>query len=476
MKQAQIYYFIFDLFSFVFIYFVPLFANGLQMKIDIKHLKTDVHFETSLSLILDIRRAKDNGLYPIKYRVIHQRKIVYYLCNYEASFANWNELHNVPHFDGKLTKEKRALKEKYESLICGYEKINLVIKDLYKENGFTFDLLNKRLSKGTIDNVLDMFNEKVIRLKKDGKIGTSEWYYYASQQLLKYINDDKILNRKKTKKEQDEKPKYEKTIIKFSQVTPDWLRKYEKWLLECEKSYTSISMFIRALQAIFNDAKANGIITSLQYPFGKGKYERPEGEGRKLALTLIQISQLIKHPLQTETEKRCRDLWFFSYLANGINIGDLLRLKYSDIHDGEISYYRAKTIAKSKLKKTIDVIFLPEMQTIIDRWGNRAHNPENYIFPFFNDARTPEDEKRITKNVIKLMNTQLQRIAKDIGLPEISTYSARHSFATVLKRSGANIAFISESLGHSDLKTTENYLASFEKEERIKNANLLTQF
>ena len=58
----------------------------------------------------------------------------------------------------------------------------------------------------------------------------------------------------------------------------------------------------------------------------------------------------------------------------------------------------------------------------------------------------------------------------------ISTYTARHSFASVLKRSGANIAYISESLGHSDLKTTENYLASFEKEERVKNAAFLTNF
>ncbi len=58
----------------------------------------------------------------------------------------------------------------------------------------------------------------------------------------------------------------------------------------------------------------------------------------------------------------------------------------------------------------------------------------------------------------------------------ITFHVARHSFATVLKRSGANISYISESLGHSDLKTTEAYLASFEKEERQKNASLLTQF
>ena len=62
-----------------------------------------------------------------------------------------------------------------------------------------------------------------------------------------------------------------------------------------------------------------------------------------------------------------------------------------------------------------------------------------------------------------------------LSISRISTYTARHSYASVLKRSGTNIAYISEILGHSDLKTTENYLASFEKEERIKNAALLTQ-
>lgn len=67
-------------------------------------------------------------------------------------------------------------------------------------------------------------------------------------------------------------------------------------------------------------------------------------------------------------------------------------------------------------------------------------------------------------------------IGKQLGFGKVTTYTARHSFATVLKRSGANIAYISESLGHSDLKTTEAYLASFEKEERQKNAILLTNF
>ena len=70
----------------------------------------------------------------------------------------------------------------------------------------------------------------------------------------------------------------------------------------------------------------------------------------------------------------------------------------------------------------------------------------------------------------------MAEISKELKYDNISTYTARHSYATVLKRSGANIAFISESLGHSDLRTTENYLASFEQEERAKNALKLTEF
>ena len=70
----------------------------------------------------------------------------------------------------------------------------------------------------------------------------------------------------------------------------------------------------------------------------------------------------------------------------------------------------------------------------------------------------------------------MHAIGQALGFRIISTYTARHSFATVLKRAGANIAYISESLGHQDLRTTENYLARFEREERIKNAELLTKF
>jgi integrase len=115
------------------------------------------------------------------------------------------------------------------------------------------------------------------------------------------------------------------------------------------------------------------------------------------------------------------------------------------------------------------------MQQIMARWGNK-NKASSYIFPYLNDANTDAKKNNIIAAIIKRINKHTKRISATLGLPNITTYTARHTFATVLKRSGANIAYISEALGHSDLKTTENYLASFETEERKKNALLLTNF
>jgi integrase len=270
--------------------------------------------------------------------------------------------------------------------------------------------------------------------------------------------------------------KYAGAKITFDSITVDWLKKYEKAMLNEGKSYTTISMYIRSMRALFNEAMVAGVIKESQYPFGKGKYEVPTGKGRKMALTLQQIKQIIIYTDEAEATGHYRDLWFFSYLCNGININDMLKLKYANIDNDEIHFYRSKTLHTSKEKKEIEALLTPEMKQIIERWGNPDKSPNSYVFPFLTGDETPIEQKKRIQDVTRRINKHMKKIGDSLGISGISTYTARHSFATVLKRSGANIAYISDSLGHSDLKTTENYLASFEKEERVKNASLLTNF
>ena len=143
-------------------------------------------------------------------------------------------------------------------------------------------------------------------------------------------------------------------------------------------------------------------------------------------------------------------------------------LKYCDIQNGRIYYTRGKTgkIMNCKLNE--------EAEKIISKY-DRESTTEDYIFPILN-RNIHNTERQILNRVHKVLghiNACLQQLSKELGLQiPLTTYVARHTYATVLKRSGVNIALISESLGHSDISTTQIYLDSFENsqiDEAMKN-------
>ncbi|MBK7628097.1 MAG: site-specific integrase [Bacteroidales bacterium] len=424
-----------------------------------------------LSVFFDTRRAKNVAeneevterdlRYPVKYRIFSTADQTYYFhpSGIDLTIDDWKR---IP------TARKKELIETRELIQAGFDKIKLHIKELAKGEGFSIAGLEKRLSRGRKDSILTAFYSKIDELTKTKQIGTASTYQCAINSIMKFTNKD----------------------LKFSDITIDWLKRYEAYLrterteitAEGEsktikaKSITTVKFYMGCIRSIMSEGKEDKIILESQYPFGKGKYEIKSGDGRKMALTLAQIKAVLDYELTTDIEKRSRDLWFFSYLCNGININDLCRLKYKDIAGGEIHFYRQKTIRTTKNQKAIAATLVPQMIEIIKKWGSKDKKPDSYIFPFLSSGLDPKTEKMIIQNCTRLINKKMAAISKALNYDNISTYTARHSYATVLKRSGANIAFISESLGHSDLRTTENYLASFEQEERAKNASKLTDF
>ena len=254
-----------------------------------------------------------------------------------------------------------------------------------------------------------------------------------------------------------------------------WLVRYAAFLQSEGKKQTTIAIHLRHLRAILNEARRQGIVKEAQYPFGRGRFEIQEGEGRKMALTLEQIGQIARYDDGSEATAKYRDYWLFLYLCNGINVADFVRLRYRDIVNGEICFVRQKTARTTRTRKEIRIVVTDRMLAIIDRWGNPPA-PDRFIFPVLDGSEDAMRRKLKTQYLTRAINKRMATIGEALGIGNISTYTACHSFATVLKRAGANIAYISESLGHNDLKTTENYLASFEREERVKNAELLTKF
>jgi len=388
--------------------------------------------------------------YPVKYRIFFNGRYYFHTSGIDLTEEEWRAM---------PTTKKRDLIDNRDLIYSGFEKIKGIIKELAKGEGFSPDSFHKRLSRGRKNSILAAFENKIAKLKRHGQIGTASTYECAINSIRAYDGRD----------------------LKFSDITIDWIEGYEDDLLKevtikgktIQKSVTTAKFYLGCLRAVMNEAREEKIINDGQYPFGKGKFEIRSATGRKMALTLQQIKAVLDYPLLTETEERSRDLWYFSYLCNGINFGDMLKLKYKDIAGGEIHFVRQKTIRTTKKQKEISAALLPQMEEIIKRWGNPSKRPTDHIFPFLSPGLDPIVEKRIIQNVIRLTNKKMAAISKALGLDPISTYTARHSYATVLKRSGANISFISESLGHTDLKTTENYLAHFEQDQRRKEAEKL---
>lgn len=354
----------------------------------------------------------------------------------------------------KLPSSKvRALIETRESIHNSFDIVRDAVEALASDGAFSFDNLNARLKKATTDTVNTAFRAKIDDLRANDRVGNMMVYDTILKGIERFAGDK----------------------VQYQSITVDWLRKYEKFLLSENKSHTTIGIHMRTIRAILNDARRHGIIREAAYPFGRDKYEIKTTEARKMALTLDQIGMIARYEDGSSATAKYRDYWMFLYLSNGMNMADFVKLKYSNIETGEIFFVRQKTERTTKTRKEVRVVITEPVQRIIDTWGNPPQR-DNYIFPVLNGKEDALAAKHKTQYLTRAINRRMADIGERLGIGNISTYTARHSFATVLKRSGANIAYISESLGHSDLATTENYLASFEKEERQKNAELLTKF
>lgn len=399
------------------------------------------------SIILDTRRAKQDGTFPVKLRVTHQRKQKYFAIGISLSQVDFNKVQGE-----KPRGEFKELKVKLASLEAR------ALKVIEKLPEFSFEAFEKRFleKRQSGQDVYSFYVRYIDNLQREGRAGTASSYQTS-------LNSLKLFHSKK---------------LSFQKVTPDFLMAYERWMLGRGNSSTSVGIYLRSLRALFNLAIEEGVIDKKDYPFGKRKYQIPAGRNIKKALRLDDIQKIFIYEPGSEPEAKSRDLWLFSYLCNGINVKDIARLQYRNIEGDKITFIRAKTerTAKKNLKPVV-AILTPEAQEIIERWGSSPRNPETYVFGILSEGVTPERELKLVQQAVKNINRYIKRIAAAVGIEkEVTTYTARHSFSTILKRSGAPMEFISESLGHQDLKTTEHYLDSFEDDVKKQYAKFLTSF
>ena len=157
---------------------------------------------------------------------------------------------------------------------------------------------------------------------------------------------------------------------------------------------------------------------------------------------------------------------------------DIALLKCNNIKGDFINFLRSKTARSTRSNlKPISIYLHDDAKAFIKKWGNCDQSNDNYVFAILEKGMTPEKQYTTIQQFTKTVNKYMDEIAKDLKLDKhVTTYTARHTFSTVLKRSGASTEYISEALGHSNKKTTESYLDSFEQDTQKEYAKKLLEF
>ena len=313
----------------------------------------------------------------------------------------------------------------------------------------------KLFRKSTDNNSLKYYFNLIINDKlKNNKIGTAESYKYTLGSLEDFSKTDNLT---------------------FNTITPEWLKEYESYMLANNKSYSTIAIYTRTLKAVYNKAIEQNDISNDIYPFGKNKYKIPNTKKVKKALNSQQLRVLFNAEVSNSNEQEAKDFWFFSYLCNGMNFKDIALLKYSDIKDDKFTYFRGKTFERSAEKTEITIYLTDFTNSVLKKYGNKKKN--RYVFDILDIKQDAMTQYKKIKNFTRRVNHHIQKIAKGNELPlDLSTYWARHSFATNSLRKGASMEFISEALNHSDLRVTKGYFAGFEDKAKKEFANSLLDF
>jgi integrase/recombinase XerD len=399
-------------------------------------------------IVLDTRRKLKSGKYPVKLRLTFKRKQRYYSTEYELSEVQ---------FEAVMGKSpKRGDKDIRLALDALDQKANEIINRL---GAFDYSRFESLLYADDLvyGDVYSYYRKQIEELKKSDQLGTASNYSSSLNSLISF-----------------------KPELTFAEITVDFLKDYERWMTKKGKSTTTVGIYLRPLRAIINQAIGDGIIgADFVSPFGskgKKKYKIPEGRNVKKALDRESVNKILAYtPTPGSWEEKAHDLWVFIYLANGINMKDVAYLKTENI-DGEfIRFRRAKTRKTSASTLPISIYIQDRMRQIIERQGSESGSRYGgFLFPIIDESDSLEKQRAKIQQMTKMVNKYMKRIASALEIEkDCTTYTARHTFSTVLKRAGFSIQSISEALGHSSITTTKAYLDSFDDESKKEIAKTL---
>lgn len=254
-------------------------------------------------------------------------------------------------------------------------------------------------------------------------------------------------------------------IIYFHMITKPILKKFEQHLRDKKLRWNTTSTYMRTLRSIYNKAAEQDIVMPNPLLF-KHVYTGVKNETKR-SLDVEDTYKLLNGiPIQELSDNlmACRVWANLMFQLRGMPFVDLAYLNKSDLQGNTLSYLRRKTGTQMIVEVP------PSAMELIEKYKS-TDDKSPYLFPILSGKMKDEDLYTEYQQALRKMNYDLKRLAKKCGITQkVSSYTTRHTWATLAKYCNFSESLISEAFGHSSIKVTEAYMKHFKLEE-IKKAN-----
>ena len=282
--------------------------------------------------------------------------------------------------------------------------------------------------------------EVIGMLKREGKFPAMHVYACTLRSYEKFCAEERH-------------PKNTTASLSMQEIfTPERLKEYEDWLAGQQSSPNTISTYMRTLQAVYNRWMSPGIEGYNPVLF-KDVYTKVESRTKR-ALTAEQMEQLRNTDFSVLT---LLTYFLLMFMLRGMPFIDLAHLRKSDLRNRRITYRRHKT------GKLMVVDVPPDAMRLLQKYRDKTDS--EYLFPLLHGGLFMEEHHHRYQETLRHFNRELARLMKQL-LPgvSVSSYTARHTWATLAYHSGVPVGLISQSLGHSSIRVTMTYLKPFDAE------------
>ena len=366
------------------------------------------------------------------YQVIHNRVVRQINTEYKLFVSEW-DCHSetvVLHHLSTGQERNNYLLSIGSRIKWDKERLNKIIHTLSQSGTFVADDIVMRFHNNRQELSFNAYiRQQIARLKRLGKIRTSETYTAALRSFSGFMNDSDVL---------------------FDQLNADLFAEYEAYLKGRGNTPNTISFYMRILKAVYNRAVEDGL-TEQRHPF-KSVYTGVE-KTMKRALSLNDIRRIKGLDLSLKPNLNyARDMFLFCFYTRGMSFIDMAYLRKKDLQNGTLSYRRRKT------GQQLFIRWEKCMQEILDKY---PINETEYLLPII--KKRDEDYRKQYANELHQVNHLLKKIGKQLDLPiPLTMYVGRHSWASIAKSRNVPISVISEGMGHDSENTTLIYLASLD--------------